>query len=163
MALFGSSRDISFFKKVNYELLDNVIQQEVDYYQLVLDETKPNLYGETTSGKFYYAPVRLTCLIERGDIEAVQDDQFGIDQIQRNTFRFLHAKMVELNLFPQMGDIIENRNNFYEVDNVNENQFIVGKDPDYPKNVGTEFGESFSLILQTHFTRVSKLQIVKAR
>jgi len=163
MALFGSSRDISFFKKVNYELLDNVIQQEVDYYQVVLDETKPNLYGETTSGKFYYAPVRLTCLIERGDIEAVQDDQFGIDQIQRNTFRFLHAKMVELNLFPQMGDIIENRNNFYEVDNVNENQFIVGKDPDYPKNVGPEFGESFSLILQTHFTRVSKLQIVKAR
>lgn len=163
MALYGSSRDLSFFRKINYELLDNVISQEVDYYQLVLDETKPNLYGETSKGKFYYAPVRMTCLIERGDIQAVQDDQFGIDQTQTMTFKFLHAKMVEANLFPQMGDIIETRNNFYEVDNVNENQFIVGKDSDYPKSVGPNFGESFSLILETHFTRVSKLQIAKTR
>ena len=39
-ALFGSSRDISFIKKINNELIDNIIQQEVDYYKYNLSETK---------------------------------------------------------------------------------------------------------------------------
>ena len=64
MSLFGSSRDISFIKKINTELLDNVIQQEVDYYKYYLSETKgssaANLYGEASSQKTYYTAVRLT-------------------------------------------------------------------------------------------------------
>jgi len=66
MALFGSSRDISFMHKVNGELLDNVIQQEVHYYKLYLPGVKSvdtaNLYGEASAQKTYYRPVRLTCI-----------------------------------------------------------------------------------------------------
>ena len=167
MALFGSSRDISFIKKINNELLDDIIQQEVDYYEYYLKDTKgkdvDNLYGEASSQNTYYAPVRLTCLLERGDQTYVQDDQFGIDVTQQYTFRFLKPKLREIGLVPQGGDIIEVRGSYYEIDQVNENQFVVGRDNDYGKNVGPEFGESLSIICTAHYTRVTRLQIEKAR
>jgi hypothetical protein len=167
MALFGSSRDISFIKKINRELIDNVIQQEVDYYKYFLPETKgkktEQLYGEASSQKTYYSPVRVTCLIERGDQTYTQDDQFGIDVTQTVTFKFLKPKLREVELVPKGGDIIEVRGNFYEIDQVSENQFILGKDNDYGKSVGSEFGESLSIICTTHYTKVTRLQIIKAR
>jgi hypothetical protein len=166
-ALFGSSRDISLFIHLNKELLNNIIQQEVDFYQLHLSETKgqgiEDLYGEASAQKTYYRPTRLTCLIERQDIVTNIDDQFGMDKTQQVSFRFLRPSLLELGLVPKEGDIIELRGNYYEVDAVNENQFVVGKDGQYPKNVGTEFGENFSLICQTHMTRLTKLQISKGR
>lgn len=168
MALFGSSRDISFIKKVNGELLDNVIQQEVDYYKYYLAETKAkdvatNLYGEASGQKTYYNPVRVTCLIERGDQMYVADDQFGLDVTQTVTFRFLKPKLRDIGLVPMGGDIIEVHGTYYEIDQVSENQFVAGKDGDYGKNVGPEFGESLSIVCTTHMTRVTRLQIVKGR
>lgn len=163
MALFGSSRDISMFKKVNGELLDNIIQQEVDYYVLSLKDMESNLYGEASSGRTYFRPVRLTCLLERGDQAFVADDQFGSDVTQQMTFRFLHEKLRETNLAPRAGDIVEVRGLYYELDQINENQFVLGKDNDYGKNVGPEFGESFSIICVGHYARVTRLQIEKAR
>jgi hypothetical protein len=167
MALFGSSRDISMFKKVNNELLDNIIQQEVDYYKYYLPETKStdteNLYGEATAQKTYYTSVRLTCLIDRGDVTYAQDDQFGIDVNQIITFKFLKPRLRELGLVPKAGDIIEVRGSYYEIDQVNENEFILGKDNDYGKSVGSGFGESFAILCTTHYTRVTRLQIVKGR
>lgn len=162
MALFGNSRDIAFMKNINRELLDDVIQQEVDFYQLSVEHTKTNMYGESPDGKVYFRPVRLTCLIERDDINATSAENFGIDQTQQVRFRFLKPKLRELSLVPEVGDIIENNGKYYEVDNVNENQYVVGKDNDYGKNVGSEFGESWSLICETHYAKVSRLQIVKA-
>jgi len=50
-----------------------------------------------------------------------------------------------------------------ELDQINENQFIAGKDNDYGKSVGSEFGESLSILCVGHMTRVSRLQIVKSR
>lgn len=163
MALFGSSRDISFIKKINNELLDNVIQQEVDFYVLSLADMSSNLYGEASQGKTYYRPVRLTCLLERGDQTYVADDQFGVDITQQMTFRFLKPRLRELNLVPKAGDIAEVRGVYYEIDQVNENQFVAGKDNDYGKSVGPEFGESLSEICIAHYTRVTRLQIEKAR
>ena len=162
MALFGNSRDIAFMKNINRELLDDVVQQEIDYYQLSIENTKTNMYGESPDGKVYFRPVRVTCLIERDDINAVSAENFGVDQVQQVRFKFLKPKLRELSLVPEVGDIIENNGKYYEVDNVNENQYVVGKDNDYGKNVGSEFGESWSLICETHYAKVSRLQIVKA-
>ena len=46
MALFGSSRDISMFRKINRELMGDVITQQIAFYKYVLDKTKVNMYGE---------------------------------------------------------------------------------------------------------------------
>lgn len=162
MAIFGKARDISFIHKINEELLNNIIEQEIDYYELHMPDTKVNVYGEGTE-KSYYAPVRLTCLIERGDQSVTTAESFGIDAIQSHTFRFLRKKLVEINLVPQIGDIIEDRGNFYEIVNTNENDFFVGKDNNYSKTPGPDFGTSLSIICITHLARVSRLQIIKSR
>lgn len=166
MALFGSSRDISFIKKINKELIEDIIQQEVDYYKYYLPETKgsnDNLYGEASAQKTYYTAVRLACLVERQDQTYTQDDQFGIDVGQIITFKFFKPKLREINLVPAGGDIIEIGGYYYEIDQVTENEFVMGKDGDYGKNVGPEFGESLSIICVAHFTRTARLQITKAR
>jgi hypothetical protein len=168
MALFGSSRDFSFVRKINNELLEDVIQQEVDYYKLYIPNTKANdtsnLYGEASAQKTYYQPVRLACLIDRSQgFNPVADDQFGIDVTAIYTFNFLRPKLEELSLVPEIGDIIEDRGRYFEVDNANELQFYLGKDKDYGKNVGTEFGRNISIQITAHLARVARLQITKAR
>ena len=163
-ALFGSARDIRLIKKINNELLDRVIQQEVDYYKYHLPSTKGvdrDLYGEGSAQKSYYTPLRVTCLIERGDQAYTQDDQIGVDVTQTMTFRFLRDKLVGIGLVPAAGDIVEVRGCYYEIDQVNENQFIAGKDKDYPKSAGVNYGESLSIICISHYTRVTRLQIVR--
>ena len=39
MALFGSSRDVSMIRKVNRELLGNVISQQCAFYKVNLNQT----------------------------------------------------------------------------------------------------------------------------
>ena len=50
MALFGRQRDINFVIGINNELLDNVVEQQIDYYKPYLPDTKSkdtaNLYGK---------------------------------------------------------------------------------------------------------------------
>ena len=163
MALFGSSRDISMFRKINNELIEDVIQQEGEYYVLSLQNTQANQYGEAAQGKSYYKPVRLTCLLERGDQTYVADDQFGMDVTQQMTFKFLRPKLKEVNVLPKAGDIVEVRGLYYELDQINENQFILGKDNDFGKSVGAEFGDNWSDVCIGHYARVTRLQIEKGR
>ena len=107
MALFGSARDISMFRHINKELINDIIQTEVDFYKLILGDTKVNIYGEAAGGKSYYIPVRLPCLIAREDIINTTDEM-GVDTDQTATFGFLRDDTLdEKGLVPEIGDIIE--------------------------------------------------------
>jgi len=78
MALFGSSRDISMFRKINRELLGDVITQQLAFYKYVLDKTKINMYGEASGGKFFEGPILLNALITVGD-NTSPTSEFGVD------------------------------------------------------------------------------------
>jgi hypothetical protein len=67
MPLFGGARDVSLFKTMNRELINDIIQTEIAYYKLALNQTISNIYGESTK-KSYYEPLRLSCLIEYTNI-----------------------------------------------------------------------------------------------
>ena len=164
MALFGGSRDISLFRSLNKELINDIIQTEIGYYKFVLDATAAhsNIYGESDTKQFY-EPVRIACLITRKDQEW-SVDEFGPDMDQGINFAILKDSVIELNLFPEIGDIIIFNNNFFEVDALVENQLILGKDPDYAMSTGaTDFGNSHSIILSTHMSRVEKLNLIPLR
>ena len=108
-------------------------------------------------------PVRIACLINKED-QSWSSDDFGSDINQSINFRFLKHELKVINLVPEVGDILVFKNNFYEVDTRVENQLIFGKDPDYAISGGTiDFGDSFSILLNTHLSRVEKLNLIPLR
>ena len=165
MALYGSSRDISFFHVINNELLHNIIEQNVGYYQISLDETPTNVYGEAKNGtKMYLPPVLIVCLIDRGDYEG-NYSTLGPDITRNFSFRFLRKDLILQNVVPQIGDVVLWNNDYYEINLVNENQTIVGKVPEYNYNgeyLG-DFGTSFSIICNAHYISPEKLGLNQAR
>ena len=162
MALFGKSRDISLFHKVNNELLKDIIQTEVAYYKFALEQVTSNVYGESMN-KTYYEPMKIACLIDRQD-QSWSSDDMGPDIGQIVDFRFLKDELININLIPEVGDIILFRNNFYEADSKIENQLIMGRDKDYAISTETiEFGESFSISVGTHISRIDKLNLIPLR
>ena len=164
MAYFGRSRDINMFSHINNELLSQIIEQKVGYYQIILEETPSNLYGENINKKFS-GPVLINCLLERGAIES-QNDDFGVDISRSLVVRFFKPHLILSNIVPQIGDIILWDEEYYEVDNVNENQLIVGKDPNYAyatDNGLPDAGSSLSIILTCHYTRPEKVGLKEER
>lgn len=163
MALFGSSRDLSFFRIISKEFVDRIVSEEVGYYKLSLAETQTNIYGESKN-KMYYNPVLLTCLWEPQDQNTDDSKQYGSDRSQLIDFKFLRYDLIQLNLLPEPGDIILWQENYYEVDAIIENQRIVGKNPEYGLEMDLKnFGDSWSIICRSHLTRLNKLNIVKSR
>ena len=143
MALFGGSRDISLFRHINKELINNIIQQSVGYYKINLDKTSSNLYGESLT-KSYNDPVLVNCLIERTP-PTWSETEFGSDITQDITIRFLRDILVDINLVPEVGDVVLWQEDYYEVDGTVENQLVVGKDPSYSYSQDTnDFGSSIS-------------------
>ena len=160
--IFGSRRDFNLFVKINRELLSDVIEQEILYYKISLEETQANMYGEATS-KTYWTPAKLNCLITRGD-QVVTSDEFGPDLTRDVSFAFLREDLEVVNTVPEVGDIIMWHENYYEVDNTTENQLFLGKDNSYNlTDYGAKFGASISIIAKCHLTRGDRVGIVQQR
>jgi hypothetical protein len=162
MALFGGSRDISLFHNLNKELINDIIQTEVAYYKFALEQTQANVYGEAP-GKNYFEPLKIACLIDRND-QTWSSDDFGSDINQSINLNFLKDELKTINLIPEVGDILLFKNNFYEIDGRTENQLILGRDPDYAISTETtDFGDSFSILVSAHISRVEKLNLIPLR
>ena len=131
MALFGSSRDVSFVRRMNRELMGNIISQECAFYKYKLAETKVNIYGEASSERFFDGPVLLNALITPSDNVSPTSD-IGVDFDWPVNFAFLRDDLVDANVHPEVGDVILFQESYWEVDNTNIIQFWAGKDPDYP-------------------------------
>lgn len=156
--LFGSKKDFNLFVKVNRELLKNVIEQEILYYKLSLEDLEVNLYGEALE-KIYREAVKLNCLITRGD-QVVTVDDLGPDLGREASFAFLRQDLVDMETVPEVGDIIMWHEDYYEVDTVKENQLFLGKDDSYNlTDYGNRFGSSVSIIVDCHLTRVERTGI----
>jgi hypothetical protein len=168
MAIFGSQRDISFFRHINRELLWDVVTQQCAVYKLKLDQTKVNIYGEASGDKFYFDPVLINALIQRGEKTQSSGDM-GVDMSREMEFRFFRDDLVDAKLVPEVGDIILYQESYFEVDNVNDNQLFVGKDPAYPYNDNPlnpgleEFGTNLSIIVKAHITPADRVQITRER
>lgn len=162
MALFGSARDIRMFKSTTRELVEDIVSQQVGYYKIKLGDTKANVYGESMT-KYFIGPVLLNCLIERGEFN-VETTDYGPDAVRDVSFRFFKDHLIEANVFPEIGDVVMYNEDYYEVDNVNENQLILGKNPDYSYSEGLQnFGQSYSITLTTHYASPDKLGITLER
>lgn len=128
MALFGGRRDALLFQTMNRELINKIINTEVIVYQLSIEDTRVNIYGESTR-KVFFQPMRFNCLISRAPKEA-GGEEFLSDYSNTATFAFLRADLVAHNLVLSIGDIIKWDNEYYELNLVFSNQLWTGRNPD---------------------------------
>ena len=148
---YFSSRDRLFVHSLNAELYGDIVQVLVELYKVAPDETKTNLYGETDQevGRFYFSPIEMTSLVDTGDISS-EDANFGPDRKQSAVFKFREKMLQNVNFYPEVGDLIAFNGRFYEIDNVVQEQRLGGQ-PD----------KSHSIICNTHYTRLSKVNIIE--
>lgn len=160
--IFGSQRDFSLFTGINRELLSDVVEQEILFYKISLEQTQANIYGEATE-KVYWSPIKYNCLIDRGDQRSTVDD-LGVDIVRDVKFNLLRQDLIDTNVEPEIGDVVMWLENYYEIDNITENQLFLGKDNAYSlTEYGNNFGASVSLIFECHLTRADRVGIIRER
>ena len=160
MPLFHGRRDAGLVHKFNMELVADIIDTEVAVYKLSIENTKTNLYNESDK-KVYHSPVKTPALIAR-DVQAYEGTEFGQDYQQSCTFAFIREYLKQVDLFVEVGDVIEYNGEWWEVDQIQENQYFGGKNPDY--SFATEkWGHNVSIVAMTHLTRRSRIHIEEFR
>jgi hypothetical protein len=149
---------------MNRELMGNVISQQCAFYKYKLNETKINMYGEASGGKFFDGPILFNALITVGDNISPTSD-LGVNFDWPMSFAFLRDDLVDANLHPEIGDVILYQESYWEIDNTIIGQFFVGKDPDYPMesnplNPGlANFGYNVSIIVECHYIPGDRVNI----
>jgi len=156
MALFGGQRDADLFRKLNKELITDIIDTEVYYYKIILDDTKRNLYGEGKD-KVYYNPIKIPTLVDRTNAEQIFDE-FGSSYTRNVNFYFLRDTLVDKNVYPEVGDVIEWNDEQHIVDVTFTNQFFAGKNPETWDGGNTQ-GYNVSIICETHVAKKSQLKL----
>ena len=148
---YFSQRDISFINGINDELLGDVIQTSVICFKMCADSTQTNIYGESSpkTGKQYFPGVQFVCLVDRADITTDADD-FGPDRKQNVAFKFMEKDLQIVHFFPQTGDLVQFNDRFHEIDDVVQEQLLGG----IPI-------KSLSVIVNTHYTSLSKIDLVE--
>jgi hypothetical protein len=163
MALFGSSRDINLFKHINKEVIENIMEQQVGYYKLIVEESPTNIYGESLN-KSWYPPVLVYCVINHGEFQNTINSSMP-DTARTLQIDFLKDHLKEKDIFPELGDVIVWNDDYYELKMSNENQYIAGKNPVY--NYGDEYlsnyGESISVSTTFVYISPEKLNITSSR
>tara|TARA_R100000742_G_C4191790_1_gene23637 strand:- start:43 stop:528 length:486 start_codon:yes stop_codon:yes gene_type:complete len=145
---YYGTKDLATIEKFNRELLGEpniddcgIIDQFVILYRTSVYETETNMYGEASEGKVYQTPVKLPCVVAAEDFD-FNISEFGADNRQQVSFSFQRAYLVEVDLKPDIGDIMKWNDSYFEVNTYNENQ-LVGGQPD----------NSHSIVVQAHLIR----------
>jgi hypothetical protein len=163
MALFGGSRDINLFTTINRELIRDIISQQVGYYKFNIQKTVSNMYGEAYEQKYYNGPFLIDCLISKIEQNWISSD-FGPDVNHTVKLHFLREDLQDFNIYPEVGDVFTYVDNYFEIDTISDNQFILGKDPEHAYQTDlTNFGKNFSILVIAHLIPSDKVGLTKER
>jgi len=145
---FIPQKEIDLIDSMNEELIDEIVGQSVDIYKVSIDNTDENVYGESTT-KYYEVGFRVNCLIQFNEPEITQDE-FGADENSDIEMYFQRNNLSSgsLNFYPEMGDIVDWNDHYWEINGTTEPQLIAGN-PNY----------KHSIVATAHRARLSSLQI----
>ena len=155
---YYGAKDLATIEKFNRELLGEpnkddcgIIDQFVILYRTSVYDTETNMYGEASEGKVYKQGVKLPCIVDAEDFNFEYTD-FGPDNSQSVKFAFQRAYLVEVDLKPDIGDILKWNEGYFEVKDYNENQ-LVGGDPT----------KSHSIVVTANLTRMPTTNLEEYR
>ena len=143
---FIPQKEVDLFDAFNEELIDEIVGQSVDVYKVSVENTNDNVYGESTA-KYYEAGFRVNCLILYNEPETIQDE-LGSDLNASIEVYFHITTLKEANFFPEIGDIIDWNDGYYEVGSVTE-----------PQLIGGHAGFRHQIKVNAHRSRLSSLHI----
>ena len=125
MPKFISARDVNFFKGIAREVVDDVVQNIIVLFKINLNDTKVNIYGESLN-KTWYPGVEVYALIDK-EPQAATYEGFGPNVNQNIVFKLDRFMCEEHNIYPEIGDVINFNESYFEIDNVAEIQFSGGQ------------------------------------
>ena len=145
---FVPQKEFDLINAMNEELIDEIVGQSVDIYKVSIDNTDDNIYGESST-KYYEQGFRVNCLIQFNEPEVIQDD-FGADVNSSIEMYFQRENLASgsLNFYPEIGDIVDWNNFYWEINGTTEPQLFAGH-PNY----------SHQIKATAHRSRLSSLQI----
>jgi hypothetical protein len=129
----------------------------VIYYKINLGETVTNMYGESLE-KWYYTPINVRCMLERGEITN-DDDEFGVTIANTLKITIPRALLQSYNFLPEVGDIVMDREKYYEVKSL-DTQFITVPGTGASNSILGTTGQVVLYVLGAYLTRVTKLNII---
>ena len=145
---FIPQKEINLIDSMNEELIDEILGQSVDIYKVSIENTEENLYGESTT-KYYEIGFRVNCMIMFNEPE-VTNEEWGADLNANIEMYFQRNNLASgsLNFYPEMGDIVDWNDHYWEINGTTEPQLIAG----HP-------GYKHSIKATAHRARLSSLQI----
>ena len=145
---FIPQKEMDLINSMNEELIDDIIGQSVDIYKVSVDNTEDNLYGESTT-KYFETGFRVNCLITFNEPDVVVEE-WGSDINNTIEMHFQRANLSSgsLNFYPEVGDIVDWNDFYFEMNSVTEPQLIGGHQ---------KFKHQIKAI--AHRSRLSSLQI----
>ena len=145
---FIPQKEFDLINQMNEELIDEIVGQSVDIYKVNVERTEDSVYGESTA-KYYDIGFRVNCLINYNEPEVIQED-FGADLNSSIEMFFQRENLSSgsLNFYPEIGDIVDWNNFYWEINGTTEPQLVAGH-PDF----------NHSIKATAHRSRLSSLQI----
>ena len=145
---FMPKKEFDLMNSMNEELIDEIVGQSVDVYKINVENTEDNLYGESTT-KYYDVGFRVNCLILYNE-PTIEQDEFGADYRGDIEMYFQRENLASgsLNFYPEIGDIVDWNDQYWEINGTTEPQLFAGH-PNFKHNI----------VATAHRSRLSSLQI----
>ena len=143
---FVPQKEVNLIDSMNEELIDEIVGQTVDIYKISVENTEENLYGESST-KYYNEGFRVNCLINWSE-PSVDQDEFGPDVNTSVELYFHRTTLEEAGFYPEIGDIVDWNDIYFEVNAVTEPQLIAGHQ-----------NFKHQILVTAHRSRLSTLQI----
>jgi len=143
---FLPQKEVNFIDAVNEELIDEILAQYVDVYKVNVDETDTNIYGESST-KYYEQGFRVHCLLQFNEPE-IMLDEFGSDLNSSIELYFHRNTLSAAGFYPEIGDIVDWNNMYFEINSSTEPQLISGY-----------YDYKHQIKVTAHRSRLSLLQI----
>ena len=145
---FVPQKEFDLINAMNEELIDEIVGQSVDIYKVSIDNTDENMYGESTT-KYYEDGFRVNCLLQYNEPE-VEQTEFGVDVNANIEMYFQRENLASgsLNFVPEVGDIVDWNDFYWEINGTTEPQLFAGH-PAYKHQIKAT----------AHRSRLSSLQI----
>ena len=133
---------------MNEELIDEILGQSVDIYKVSIENTDENIYGESTT-KYYEVGFRVNCMVMFNEPE-VTNEEWGADLNANIEMYFQRNNLASgsLNFYPEVGDVVDWNQFYWEINGVTEPQMIAGHQ-----------GYRHNVVAKSHRSRLSSLQI----